>query len=104
MADWSDSKLQIAPCRYHGSIKEENLVVTAHNYSHHFGSIHQLQPGDAVEFVDVQSDPASYQVVMVEVILPTEIEKVTESGFDLTLLTCTYGGGSLVVVYCDLCA
>ena len=43
----------------------------------------------------------SYEVVEVDILNPTAIEEMTDSGFDLTLFTCTYGGQSRVTVRCN---
>lgn len=101
MADWSYRKLKIAPCRLCGTVKEKNLVLMAHNYARHFGSIDQLQPGDEVVFVDMDNETTVYEVVATDVVAPTAVSEVTSGDFDLTLFTCTYGGRTRVVVYCD---
>lgn len=45
MAEWSDSNLKIAPCRYHGSAYSGDLVIAGHNYRTHFGALwRQLPP------------------------------------------------------------
>lgn len=102
MADWSYRKLKIAPCRFSGTVKEENLVLMAHNYVKHFGPIRRLRPGDEVIFVDVDNHATVYQVVATDVVASTAVEEVTSGAFDLTLFTCTYGGRTRVVVYCDM--
>ena len=38
MADWDYPRLQIAPCRYTGSVETGDLILVAHNYKHHFGN------------------------------------------------------------------
>lgn len=101
MADWDYGKLKIAPCRMCGTIKEENLVIMAHNYRNHFGTLNQLNPGDEVVFVDMDNVTTLYEVVATDVVIPTAVEEVTSGDFDLTLFTCTYGGRTRVVVYCD---
>lgn len=101
MADWSYPKLKIAPCRLCGTVKEQNLVLMAHNYARHFGTIDQLRPGDEVIFVDMNNDTTVYEVAATDVVAPTVAEEVTSGAFDLTLFTCTYGGRTRVVVYCD---
>ena len=53
MADWSYPKLRIAPCRYHGTVLGEDLVIMAHNYRSHFGGLSQLSVGAQVQFVDM---------------------------------------------------
>ncbi len=102
MGTWSYPQLNIAPCRYAGSVLGENLVLMAHNYSSHFGKISQLEPGDTVTFTDMNGILTQYQVVGEDILAPNAVEEMTSGDFDLTLFTCTYGGKNRVVVYCDL--
>jgi sortase A len=102
MSDWSYPKLKIAPCRYNGSIRGEDLVLMAHNYKSHFGPISQLKIGDEVFFTDMDGNTTAYEVVGKDVLDPTAVEVMTSGEYDLTLFTCTYGGASRVTVYCDL--
>jgi sortase A len=102
MSDWSYPKLKIAPCRYNGSIRGEDLVLMAHNYKSHFGPISQLKIGDEVFFTDMDGNTTAYEVVGKDVLDPTAVEVMTSGECDLTLFTCTYGGASRVTVYCDL--
>lgn len=101
MSDWSYPQLRIAPCRYSGSVAAGDLVIAAHNYSRHFGPIKDLAAGDKVYFTDMNGAVTSYEVVEVDILNPTAIEEMTDSGFDLTLFTCTYGGQSRVTVRCN---
>lgn len=101
LGSWSYPKLQIAPCRFTGSIKGGDLVLMAHNYSSHFGRISNLSPGDQVRFTDADGAVHCYEVVLEDLLEPTAVEEVISGDFDLTLFTCTYGGGSRIVVYCD---
>lgn len=101
MADWSYPKLQIAPCRFTGSIRGEDLVLMAHNYNSHFGKISKLAAGDEVHFTDMDGNIHDYEVVTKDVLAPDAVEEVTSGDFPLTLFTCTYGGRSRIVVYCD---
>lgn len=101
MSTWSYPKMKIAPCRYAGSIRGEDLVVMAHNYENHFGNIPQLELGDSVSFTDMDGNITRYQVVGKDVLAPTAVEEMTSGVYDLTLFSCTYGGGSRVTVYCD---
>lgn len=102
MADWDNSRLQIAPCRYTGSVRAENLVIMAHNFASHFGGLSQLAEGDSVLFTDMDGITTSYQVVAQDILNPYAVEEMTSGEFDLTLFTCTYGGQSRVTVYCDI--
>lgn len=101
MNSWSYDQLKIAPCRYAGSTKTDDLVVCAHNYERHFGSIKNLLPGDSVYFTDMDGQVWSYAVETVETLAPTAVEEMTSGGYDLTLFTCTYGGQSRVTVRCS---
>lgn len=101
MADWSYSKLQIAPCRYTGSVRSEDLVIMAHNYASHFGGLSKLSEGDSVIFTDMDGIVTAYEVVVQDILDPYAVEEMISGEFDLTLFTCTYGGKSRVTVYCD---
>ena len=98
---WSYPKLKISPCRYSGSVRGEDMVIMAHNYTSHFGKISELEPGDQVIFTDVEGNVIYYQVVTKDVLAPTAVEEMTAGEFDLTLFTCTYGGANRVTVYCQ---
>lgn len=101
MSQWDYPRLKIAPCRYSGTTMEENLVLIAHNYRGHFGPLRQLQLGDEVLFTDMDGAVNVYQVAAVDVVPPASTEEVTAGSFDLALVTCTYGGKTRLVVYCD---
>lgn len=101
MADWSYPQLKLAPCRYYGSTKTDDLVIAAHNYAYHFGQLKNMNAGDAVFFTDMDGVVSSYEVAEVDILNPTAVEEMTDSGYALTLFTCTYGGKSRVTVRCD---
>lgn len=101
MSQWDYTRLKIAPCRYVGSTKTENLVICGHNYTRHLGPIKNLNPGDDVYFTDMDGEVWHYQVATVETLGPTDIESMTSGEYPLTLFTCTYGGATRVTVRCD---
>lgn len=101
MSEWDYTRLKIAPCRYTGSSKTNNLVLCAHNYTRHFGPIKNLCIGDVVYFTDMDGVVSIYEVVEVDVLQPSNVEKMTSGEFDLTLFTCTYGGKTRVTVRCE---
>ena len=101
MSDWSYEQMKIAPCRFAGTILEENLVLIAHNYQQHFGGIGKLALGTEVIFVDMGGNVTVYQVAAKDEVQPNAVEEVTDGDFPLTLCTCTYGGKNRIVVYCD---
>ena len=101
ISQWDYDKLQVAPCRYSGSISEKNLVLIAHNYSSHFGNLDQLEFEDEVRFTDAEGVATYYRVVSIDVVPPASAEEVTAGNSDLALVTCTYSGKTRLVVYCD---
>ena len=101
LAQWDYDKLKLAPCRFTGSVWEDDLVVMAHNYDHHFGKLSSLSFGDAVYFTDSQGLSLHYQVAATDVLSPIAVTEVTDNAYDLTLFTCTYGGKHRIVVYCE---
>lgn len=101
MSNWSSKQLQKAPCRYFGTLKEGNLVLMAHNFAKHFGSIGKLQEGDPIFFTDMDGETTAYYVAVQETLLPTDVEAMTSGEYPLTLFTCTYGGRSRVTVRCQ---
>lgn len=101
MSEWSYERLRIAPCRYAGSCKTDDLVIAAHNYPSHFGTLSQLTGGETVYFTDMDGMVYTYTVTVVDVLSPSAVEDMTSGDYDLTLFTCTYGGASRVTVRCD---
>ena len=101
MSEWDYGRLKISPCRYYGSTKTDNLVIAAHNYRFHFGYLGHLKPGDTVVFTDMESEVSYYTVTSVEQLMPTDVDKVKDTGDDLILYTCTYGGAKRITVRCS---
>lgn len=101
LSQWDMDKLQIAPCRYYGTLKGNDLVLMAHNYEKHFGRLDELADGDAVYFKDMDGVVTAYTVTGQDILDPDAVEEMTAGEFDLTLFTCTYGGENRVTVYCD---
>ena len=102
MSSWSYPQLKIAPCRYYGSVRGEDMVLLAHNYWKHFGRLKELSEGDSVYFTDMDGVTYEYAVVAKDILDPTAVEEMIAGEYDLTLFTCTPGGASRVTVYCDL--
>ena len=101
LTDWSYAKLKKAPCHYYGSYYEKNFVIAAHNYKAHFGRLSALQEDDLVIFTDVSGTVHYYKVVILETLPKNATKEMITSGFDLSLYTCTLGGGSRVTVRCN---
>lgn len=101
MSQWDDTRLDIAPCRYSGTVKMDNLVIAGHNYEGHFGKISRLSGGNIVEFTDVDGVSYSYIVAAVDILEADAVEDMTAGDYDLTLFTCDYGGQNRITVRCD---
>ena len=101
MSEWDYTRLKKSPCLYYGSVKTDNMVIAAHNYTQHFGRLSDLKTGDAVRFTDVDGTVYNYQVGDVETLPPTATEEMITSDWNLTLYTCTYGGKNRVTVRCE---
>lgn len=101
MSEWDYGRLKMSPCRYYGSTKTDNLVIAAHNYIVHFKYLGRLVPGDTVIFTDMDAVKHNYKVDSVELLMPTDVDKVKDSGSDLILYTCTYGGAKRITVRCS---
>ena len=101
MADWDYERLKLAPCRQFGSAETDDLVIAGHNYIGHFANLEMLKAGDSVTFTTMDGAVNTYVVANTDIIDPEDTEKVSESGYALTLYTCTYGRQSRVTVYCE---
>lgn len=102
MSDWDYPRLKIAPCRYAGSAYQGDLVIAAHNYTNHFGTLKNLKIGDRITFTDSDGNIFSYSVAEIETLDPYAIEDMRSGDWALTLFTCTVGGQSRVTVRCEL--
>lgn len=102
MASWSYANLKTAPCRYYGSVETNDLVIAAHNYTRHFGKLSQIEIGADIQFTDVDGNIYNYTVGDIELLQPTDTEKMVQNDWDLTLYTCTWGAAKRVTVRCAL--
>lgn len=100
LTDWSYAKLKKAPCHYYGSYYEGDFVIAAHNYKVHFGRLSELRAGDVITFTDVNGIVYCYEVELLETLPKNATKEMISSGFDLSLYTCTPGGGNRVTVRC----
>lgn len=101
ISQWRYPALKMAPCRYLGSAYTNDLIIAAHNYSSHFGRLKTLAAGSLINFTDVDGNFFTYRVVLVETLLPTDVEEMESGGWDLSLFTCTPGGQYRVTVRCE---
>lgn len=101
MAEWNYKRLKIAPCRNFGSSRTDDLVIAAHNYKTHFGSLSSLGEGAEIIFTDMDGIENRYALQRLETLAPDAVDAVRNSGYDLVLYTCTPGGATRVVAFCD---
>lgn len=101
MSEWSYPKLKLSPCRFSGSIYQDDLIVAGHNYSSHFACLKDLEAGDEVVFTDAEGRAFSYEVSAQQLLGPMELEELEAGDWDLTLFTCTIGGKQRVCVRCE---
>lgn len=102
MAEWDYNRLKIAPCRHFGSSRTDDLVIAAHNYKTHFGSLSSLEIGAEVIFTDMDGIMNRYTLMKEpETLAPDAVDAVQNSGYDLVLYTCTPGGATRVVAFFD---
>lgn len=101
ISQWSYPRLKKAPCRYQGSVYQDNMIIAGHNYRTHFGGLKNLQVGDSIAFTDNDGNEFLYEIAEIEVLERTAIEEMAAGDWDLTLFTCTYGGRARVTVRCQ---
>lgn len=100
LSEWSYPNLKVAPCRYGGTVIDGNLMIAAHNYRSHFGTIGQLSSGDVIYFTDGSGIVHEYEVVQLELISGYDVSAMEShaENWDLTLFTCTWSGRNRVTV------
>ena len=103
MDTWDYDRIAIAPCRYSGSVYQNDMILCGHNYTAHFGRLRYLSPGARVEFTDVDGNVFRYKVEEIEIIPGTAVEEMLAGDdWDLTLFTCTLSGQTRATLRCTL--
>ncbi len=103
LASFDYDSLQVTPCLYSGNIYRKNMVIGAHNYDSHFGSIGSLSQGSRVIFTDVENHRYDCEVVNMETLNPEQNDELTKkfgNDWDISLFTCNYSGSARIVVRC----
>lgn len=100
MEECDMERLKIAPCRYFGSVYQNNMVIAGHNYSTHFSPLKWLSLGSEVIFTDAEGNQYHYTAATVESLQPTQAEALVTGDWDLTLFTCNTGGQTRCVIRC----
>lgn len=99
--EWSYPGLKTAPCRYSGSVYNDDLVICGHDYQSHFGKLKNLSTGDIIYLTDMNGSLFTYKVENFEIVYPSEVRYMTDSEYDLTFFTCTIGGLTRFTVRCN---
>ena len=101
LSSWSYELLNVAPCRYYGSIPGKNLVIMGHNYKSHFTPLHEVSDGAEVIFEDVNGMKYRYRVAQIQQLHKNDGE-LLPSEHPLILFTCTPGGQNRRVIRCEM--
>ena len=101
MSEYDYSRLKKTPCRYYGSIHTNDLIICGHSYKTHFKYLNKLKQKDLIIFTDVNNVNYVYEVLEIEVLKKTDVEKMIDNDYDLTLYTCTNGGIDRLTIRCN---
>ena len=102
MSEYNYELLNIAPCRYYGSIYTNDLIICAHSYKTHFKYLNKLNQKDIVIFRDINGINYIYEVLEIEILKPNQVSEMINNDFDLTLYTCTNDGQNRITIRCNL--
>ena len=100
LGEWNYTLLQVAPCRYSGSIAEGNLILLGHNFKSHFDSLKNIAVDDPVEFLSADGTLHRYTVAEIELLHKYDVDKLERPEYALTFFTCTKGGEHRLVIRC----
>lgn len=95
---YSEAAMNYTPCVYTGTIEGQDLIIGAHNYKVHFGSINQLNIGDEISLQDALGTVHKFTLLSQEIIDGDSSSALIEGDWDLTLFTCVYGDNTKRVV------
>ena len=101
LSSFSNSNLKKAPCRYYGNLFTNDLIICAHAYETFFANLNKLKQNDLIIITDVDGNNYTYEVLEIEVLKATDVDKMVNNEFDLTLYTCTYDNAGRVTVRCN---
>ncbi len=83
-----------------------NYCIVGHNYDGKdifFGKLHKIQNGDIVELEDKTGRKLQYKVYNKFIVVPTDVDctsQITNGQTEMTLITCSDGGKTRLVVKC----
>lgn len=101
-AEFSYANLKIAPCLY-TEAESDALVISAHNYAAHFGSLPQLAVGDIARYTTLDGTVYYYEVYQITTVDESDLDAVQGTADELILFTCNINNNTQrVVVRCTL--
>ncbi len=98
---WDYEKMKLGPCTYSGTAYKNDLIILAHNYNSHFGSLDKLDPDDKVFFTDMDGNQFEYKVVEKVALKDTQVEDMQTGDWDLTLFTCSLNRSLRITIRCE---
>ena len=102
LSEYDYELLNIAPCRYYGSIYTNDLIICAHSYKTHFKYLDKLKQKDIIIVTDIKGNNYIYEVLEIEILKPNQVSEMINNDFDLTLYTCTNDGQNRITIRCNL--
>ena len=96
-----ESILDVAPGLYSGNPYFGNMVIGGHNSYPQFWGLNSLVPGDEVRFTDFNDIVWTYTVAGSEVLYPQEVDRLTNSDYELSLFNCTWDNSQRLVIRCS---
>jgi sortase A len=100
IAESDEQNLELAPCRFFGTVYQKDFVIGGHRYRRHFRKLSTLGYGERLSFTDMEGNVYIYEVAECEVLEPNQAEYLCSGDWDLSLFTCTPGGLTRVVLRC----
>lgn len=101
ISQWDYDRLKVAPCRFSGSVYQDDMVICAHNYPTHFSPLKTAPIGTLIRFTDVEENEYYYTISSVETVTPMDVENMLGGEWDLTLFTCNTSGQTRCAIRCD---
>lgn len=103
MAEYSESNMKIAPCKYtEAETPEGKIVIAGHNYTRHFGRLGRVSPGDSVVFTNTEGKSYNFTVTEICEIAANDFSSLQEGDWELALFTCNMSGAKRILVRCSL--
>ena len=95
---WTEYSGAKSPCRYAGSIENDDIIICGHNNRAHFSKIKRLSEGEEVLFTRTNKEKITYIVNSIETIGGDDVDGMLNGDWDMTLFTCTFGGKDRVAI------